>query len=69
MDENRLHCFLDAELAPGYIGWVIPGIDITQVGLGWRVAYRASRVLTLLSKKFQRCLILAVRAGSIIAAV
>ncbi|MEQ1774436.1 MAG: NAD(P)/FAD-dependent oxidoreductase [Burkholderiales bacterium] len=37
VDENRLHCFLDAELAPGYIGWVIPGVNITQVGLACRV--------------------------------
>ena len=37
VDEKRLHCFLDAELAPGYIGWVIPGVGITQVGLACRV--------------------------------
>ena len=33
VDEDRLHCFLDSELAPGYIGWVVPGLGITQVGL------------------------------------
>jgi flavin-dependent dehydrogenase len=37
VDESRLHCFLDAELAPGYIGWVIPGVNITQVGLACRL--------------------------------
>jgi len=37
IDETRLHCFLDSELAPGYIGWVIPGVGITQVGLACRV--------------------------------
>ncbi len=37
VDESRLHCFLDAELAPGYIGWVIPGVNIMQVGLACRV--------------------------------
>ena len=37
VDENRLHCFLDSELAPGYIGWVIPGVNITQVGLACRL--------------------------------
>jgi digeranylgeranylglycerophospholipid reductase len=33
VDSDRLHCFLDSEIAPGYIGWVIPGTGITQVGL------------------------------------
>ena len=28
-----LHCFVDPECAPGYIGWVVPGVGITQVGL------------------------------------
>jgi len=28
-----LHCFVDPECAPGYIGWVIPGVGVTQVGL------------------------------------
>ena len=31
--EDRLHVFLDSRLAPGYIGWVVPGVGITQVGL------------------------------------
>ena len=31
--EERLHVFLDSRLAPGYIGWVVPGVGITQVGL------------------------------------
>lgn len=30
---NCLHCFIDPECAPGYIGWVVPGVGITQVGL------------------------------------
>jgi flavin-dependent dehydrogenase len=34
--EERLHVFLDSELAPGYIGWVVPGVGITQVGLACR---------------------------------
>jgi digeranylgeranylglycerophospholipid reductase len=37
VDEDRLHCFLDSQLAPGYIAWVIPGVNITQVGLACRV--------------------------------
>jgi len=31
--EERLHVFLDSHLAPGYIGWIVPGVGITQVGL------------------------------------
>ena len=33
VDPNFLHVFLDSELAPGYIGWIVPGVGITQVGL------------------------------------
>jgi len=41
VDPDRLHCFLDARLAPGYIGWVVPGVGgITQVGLACRRPYR-----------------------------
>jgi flavin-dependent dehydrogenase len=36
VDGDRLHCFLDSELAGGYIGWVIPGAGVTQVGLACR---------------------------------
>ena len=27
-----LHCFIDPQCAPGYIGWVVPGVGVTQVG-------------------------------------
>jgi flavin-dependent dehydrogenase len=41
VDQVRLHCFLDSQLAPGYIGWVIPGMGgITQIGLACRRPYR-----------------------------
>lgn len=30
---DRLHCFLDSRLAPGYIAWVVPGVHGVQVGL------------------------------------
>ena len=33
MDQDKLHVFLDSELAPGYIGWVVPGVHGLQVGL------------------------------------
>ena len=34
--DGCLHCFVDPERAPGYIGWVVPGVGITQVGLAVR---------------------------------
>lgn len=37
VDPGCLHVFLDGELAPGYIGWVVPGVDRTQVGVGCRL--------------------------------
>lgn len=33
VDGDRLHVFLDSDLAPGYIAWVVPGVGVTQVGL------------------------------------
>ena len=30
---DMLHCFIDSKYAPGYIGWVVPGVAATQVGL------------------------------------
>lgn len=37
IDPDRLHCFLDARLARGYIGWVVPGVrGVAQVGLACR---------------------------------
>ena len=32
-DGDCLHCFIDPQCAPGYIGWVVPGVGATQVGL------------------------------------
>ena len=34
--DDRLHCFIDRRLMPGYIGWVLKGVGITQVGLARR---------------------------------
>lgn len=34
---ERLHCFIDKRLAPGYIGWIIAGVGVTQVGLARRL--------------------------------
>ena len=38
--DERLHVFLDSQLAPGYIGWVVPGVGLTQVGLASRLPAR-----------------------------
>lgn len=37
IEPGYLHCFLDSELAPGYIGWGFVGVGVTQVGLARRV--------------------------------
>ncbi len=36
LDPDRLHVFLDSVHAPGYIGWIVPGVGIQQVGLAVR---------------------------------
>ncbi|MCB9959162.1 MAG: NAD(P)/FAD-dependent oxidoreductase [Rhodospirillaceae bacterium] len=33
IDRRFLHCLLSAEHARGYIGWVVPGVGVTQVGV------------------------------------
>jgi flavin-dependent dehydrogenase len=44
IDPDRLHCFIDGELAPGYIGWLVPGVGgIAQVGLAARLPRRPDR--------------------------
>jgi flavin-dependent dehydrogenase len=39
-DPDRLHCFIDRRLAPGYIGWLVPSPGGAQVGLARRVRHR-----------------------------
>jgi flavin-dependent dehydrogenase len=34
---DRLHCFVDRRLMPGYIGWVVQGVGAVQVGLARRL--------------------------------
>ena len=34
-EELSLHCFVDPRFAKGYIGWVLPGVGMTQVGLAY----------------------------------
>lgn len=36
-DADKLHCFIDRKIAPGYIGWVVAGVGVVQVGLARRV--------------------------------
>jgi flavin-dependent dehydrogenase len=36
-DPHRMHCFIDRGIAPGYIGWVVSGVGLVQVGLARRV--------------------------------
>lgn len=38
--ERHLHCFVDRRCAPGYIGWVLQGVGVTQVGLARRQTAR-----------------------------
>jgi digeranylgeranylglycerophospholipid reductase len=33
---EHLHCFVDRRLAPGYIGWMVAGVGVVQVGLARR---------------------------------
>jgi len=36
-EPDKLHCFIDRQIAPGYIGWVLAGVGAVQVGLARRV--------------------------------
>ena len=35
---DRMHCFVDRKVAPGYIAWMVAGVRVVQVGLARRVA-------------------------------
>jgi flavin-dependent dehydrogenase len=37
-EPDKLHCFLDRRIAPGYIGWVLQGVGAVQAGLARRHA-------------------------------
>jgi digeranylgeranylglycerophospholipid reductase len=73
-EPQRLHCFLDRRLAPGYIGWIVAGVGIIQVGLAGRVrpdrATAAQAMSAFLEKiapvaDFRRAKPATVRAGMI----
>ncbi len=52
--EDRLHVFLDSELAPGYIAWIVPGTSCYQVGLACRHPHRPDpeALIASLSRRF-----------------
>ena len=39
-DPNAFYCFLNQKLAHGYLGWVIPGVGVAQVGVAQRMPKR-----------------------------
>jgi digeranylgeranylglycerophospholipid reductase len=68
-DPRFLHCFLDRDLAPGYLAWVAPGPRITQVGLatgaGRRISLAAFLARTEPIFRFADARIVERRAGRI----
>lgn len=68
-DPRFLHCFLDGNLAPGYLAWVATGPRVTQVGLaagaGRRVSLSAFLTRTEPMFRFSRARIVERRAGRI----
>jgi flavin-dependent dehydrogenase len=40
MAPDLLHCFIDRQLAPGYIGWALDGVGVSQIGLARRMSRR-----------------------------
>ncbi len=44
LDERFLHTFIDGALAPGYIGWAVPGYGIVQVGIAAKRAEKPQLV-------------------------
>lgn len=39
-DDDKLHCFVDRHIAPGYIGWIVAGPTGLQIGLAYRLRGR-----------------------------
>jgi flavin-dependent dehydrogenase len=48
-DPRFLHCFADSRLAPGYIGWIVPGHGATQIGIAAR-HYRKPDLAALVTR-------------------
>jgi len=73
-DPDKLHCFVDRRLAPGYIGWIVAGVGVVQVGLARRVGrhpFMENTVMATFLEKiaplfdFRRLRPVSVRAGMI----
>src|SRR5262245_57273262 len=48
-DAHRMHCFIDRNIAPGYIAWVVSGVGVVQVGLARRLRDDRSAVATAMA--------------------
>jgi flavin-dependent dehydrogenase len=48
-DADKLHCFIDRRIAPGYIAWVVPGVHVLQVGLARRVRRQQPSIESVMS--------------------
>jgi flavin-dependent dehydrogenase len=44
-DADKLHCFIDRQLAPGYIAWLVAGVGAVQAGLARRAGEAEPRGL------------------------
>lgn len=40
LSDDHLHVFLDRDIACGYIAWMVPGVQVTQIGLATRMPVR-----------------------------
>lgn len=47
MAPDLLHCFIDRRLAPGYIGWALDGVGVSQIGLARRMGRHDTGALRL----------------------
>ncbi|MET3494521.1 NAD(P)/FAD-dependent oxidoreductase [Variovorax boronicumulans] len=47
MAPDLLHCFIDRRLAPGYIGWALDGVGVSQIGLARRMGRNDASALRL----------------------
>jgi digeranylgeranylglycerophospholipid reductase len=47
MAPGFLHCFVDRQLAPGYIGWALDGVGVSQIGLARRMGAQDAPALRL----------------------
>lgn len=54
VEQDKLHVFMDSDLAPGYIGWLVPGVGVSQIGLAVRKPHKPdlNRFLTKMESVF-----------------